>query len=745
MSGQNKETSSRALQVLIAALAIMLGLSAFFLVKYDDNLESRTGITALVLVELGVLELATIILRRFLKRQRHAEELLRDSEQFARAIVDALPTHIAILDGTGVVMATNRAWREFAAAKGEGNDRVPEGTNYLAFCDEAAGARRDPQQAAFAVGIRAVARGQQEEFSQEYSVQTTTEKRWFLGRVTRFPGDKPARLVLAHEDITPQKRAEEELNRAKEGAELANLAKSAFLANTSHEIRTPMTAILGYAEMLLDVKQTDTERRNCVRTIRRNGEHLLAIINDILDISKIEAQKLTVEKIDCDLPQLVADAVGLTRPWAQKKGLTFEVQFEKHIPQRIQTDPLRAKQVLFNLLSNAIKFTETGWIKVGVFREISYFGHSIRFEVSDTGIGMDAEQVSRLFQPFTQADVSTTRRFGGTGLGLTISKRLARLLGGDITVKSEPGVGSTFTFRLDGGPRLGVPLVENLTMDQLAFGVDDTDDDQIKLHGRILLAEDGEDNRELIASHLRNAGAEVVIAGTGRLAVEAARAQSFDLILMDMQMPELDGYGATRALRQAGIRVPIVALTAHAMAEDRLKCLEAGCSEYLAKPIARMVLLRTLSRLLSGQTPTKGLNSSMEMSSGVAVIAPSNPPPPTPPADPSGKSAQESAVAQLMGRFVSRLPDRVNTIHNLLAEQNLDGLRQTIHQLKGAAGGYGFPKITELAAKAEQAILADKPMEAIAAELSELVDLVRAIDGYDRTRETAPDNAKPLA
>ena len=746
MGKPSEKKPSLSLHIAIGALALVLGFSVFSLIGFGDTPGQRMGLVALGLVELGLLEMTAIILRRFMGRQRKAEQMLRDSEQFARSVVHALPMHIAILDGAGAVLSTNRAWRDFSVVGGQDNDRVAEGSNYLAFCDELAGTRKDARAAAFAAGIRAVAQGQQDEFAVEYAAHDEHQRRWFIGRVTRFPGGGPVRLVVAHEDITRRKVVEDELNKAKEDAELANLAKSAFLANTSHEIRTPMNAILGYAEMMLDTSRTEAERQNCVRTIRRNGEHLLAIINDILDISKIEAQKLTVEKLHCELPQLVADVIGLTRPWAQKKGLSFEIEFDKLIPRQIQTDPLRCKQVLVNLVGNAIKFTESGRVKIGVYREITYFSHTIRFEVSDTGIGMTAEQMERLFQPFTQADASTTRRFGGTGLGLTISKRLAKLLGGDIAMRSEPGVGSTFTFRVDGGPRLGIPLIENLALGQLSVGADEAGvDEDIRIYGRILVAEDGEDNRELVASHLRRAGAEVVIAGTGRLAVEATKTQEFDLILMDMQMPELDGYGAARALRAAGLSVPIIALTANAMPEDRLKCLGAGCTEYLAKPISRIQLLRMLSRFLSSPPVKKEPDQS-----GATTVAPVAEPVF---AAPEGVAAaaggtglrssleHEPSVQKLLSKFIERLPHRVTTMSNLLQERDLENLRQAIHQLKGAGGGYGFAQLTEQAGRAEQKIRAGDDLEAVQVEVDSLITLVRSIEGYDIKRENTPSAA----
>jgi len=751
-------------QTIIAGFVAILACSALCVKQSTMGVDDQLRLIAIILVELGLLELMAIMLRRFIARQRSVEQLLRESENFARSTVDALPTHIAILDGTGRVLATNRAWQEFSEAGPSENYRVGEGHNYLVVCDELGGVRHGSSARDFAIGIREVANGKREEFAIEYCIQAAGGHRWFLGRVTRFPGAEPVRLVVAHEDITRQKRAEEEFQKAKDDAELANMAKSAFLANTSHEIRTPMNAILGYAEMLEDPKQSEQERQHCVHTIRRNGEHLLAIINDILDISKIEAQKLTIEKIACDLPELVAEVVNLTRPGAFKKGLEFDVEFDPILPRRIETDPLRTRQVLLNLIGNAIKFTEKGKVKLSVRREIAYFTHAIKFEVTDTGIGMTAEQMSRLFEPFTQADVSTTRKFGGTGLGLTISRKLARLLGGDIGVSSLAGTGSTFSFTIDGGPRLGVPLVHNLTVDQLPSGADKKDSatEETQLMGRVLLAEDGEDNRDLIASHLWRAGLEVVIAGTGKLAVDAAHAEHFDVVLMDMQMPELDGYSAARMLRDAGFKLPIIALTAHAMPEDRVKCLDAGCTEYLSKPISRLNLIRTLSRFLPAAPVHREQPEAAEAASEIPkaetrpepaakVSAPEVPPAkapepgvvksdvtplPPPPAQPMRSTLEnENSLKELLTRFIARLPQRVSNLNDLVRQQDLDELRRAVHQLKGAAGGYGFPQITDAAARAEKKISPEAALEEIRGEVESLIRVVRNVEGYDVSKE----------
>ncbi len=301
----------------------------------------------------------------------------------------------------------------------------------------------------------------------------------------------------------------------------ASLAKSAFLANMSHEIRTPMTAIIGYADMVLDSEQTEAERRDSLRVIQRNAKHLAALIDDILDISKIEADRMTVEKIPCNLSQIVHDVVSTMRFRAGEKNLNFHCVSSGPIPKLVVTDPVRLKQILVNVLGNAIKFTQQGDITLQVSCLPRADGSTIRCEVRDSGIGMTTEQIARLFQPFTQADGSMTRRFGGTGLGLAISKRLAHLLGGDIFAESKPGVGSTFTIQIEGGSLESAEMMPAIEEESKA---DETARQpakmELRLNGRVLLAEDGIDNQRLVAAYLRRAGADFVAVENGQLALE---------------------------------------------------------------------------------------------------------------------------------------------------------------------------------------------------------------------------------
>jgi PAS domain S-box-containing protein len=413
--------------------------------------------------------------------------------------------------------------------------------------------------------------------------------------VPEFAEDGSVDTVLGvATDITEQKTAERAVHEARRLAETASRSKSEFLANMSHEIRTPMTAILGYAEILA-THLRDADNLMCVETIRRNGKYLLEILNDILDLSKIESGKLNVEWRRFCPAELLAEVCALMEVRAREKGLTLSVDYVDPVPDRIQSDSTRLRQILVNLIGNAIKFTDTGSVrlKVRTFPE----EEKIRFDVMDTGIGMKLEDQARLFRPFTQIDSSLTRRFDGTGLGLAISSRLAEMLGGQIHVSSELSKGSTFTLEIATGSLKGA---------QFAIPERESEPPRARqpYHPRrlsctVLVVDDRREVRYLAQHLIEEAGGRALFAANGREAVDRLFDRStppVDAVLMDMQMPVMDGYQATQLLRAAGLGCPIVAMTAHAMQGDREKCLAAGCDDYTTKPLDRESLVELLAR-----------------------------------------------------------------------------------------------------------------------------------------------------
>ncbi|HLO41380.1 MAG TPA: ATP-binding protein [Phycisphaerales bacterium] len=389
----------------------------------------------------------------------------------------------------------------------------------------------------------------------------------------------------------------QELEAARREADAANVAKSAFLANMSHEIRTPMTAILGFSELLRSEDLSDQEKGEYLELVRRHGEHLLAIINDILDLSKIEAGELKLESIPCDPAQIVRDVCASLRHVTAAKGVELVAHVQAGFPETVRSDPTRLRQILLNLVGNSTKFTSRGSIDVVCGATHTEDGRwLLSLAVRDTGIGMTGEQMSSLFRPFTQADASTTRKFGGTGLGLAISRHIALALGGTLRVSSEPGIGSTFTLEIPAGAAEGEAVVSGSarsTGGRTRFRSSD----------RVLIADDAPDIRRLVTYVLEKAGATVECVADGVEAVEMiarehAAGRDYSLVLMDVDMPRLDGITAAKELRSRGINVPLIAITAHAMATDVARSLACGFDAHLPKPVNRDVLVSACLRAI---------------------------------------------------------------------------------------------------------------------------------------------------
>ena len=511
------------------------------------------------------------------------------------------------------------------------------------------------------------------------------------------------------------------LAKALADAEAATRAKSVFLANMSHEIRTPMNAVIGLSGLCLQ-EPLGEKARNYVAKTHASAQHLLGVINDILDISKIEAGKLRVERIAFNLDEVIQSINNVCGVAAAAKHLTFTIAIAPETPHRIKGDPLRLTQVLNNLLSNAIKFTEQGTVTLTIAPREGDGELRLLFDVSDTGIGLSEPQLVSLFKPFVQADDSSTRKFGGTGLGLVISQTLVELMGGKIAVTSEPGRGSTFSFSL----KMIEPESAILSRPDAAVAppLSRTLPKPPDLSGcRILLVEDNEFNQLVASDYLKLTGAEVVIASNGQEAVDAAHQGRWGLVLMDVQMPVMDGYSATRIIREhipAG-KLPIIAMTAHALAEERQRCLDAGMDDFISKPFDPPGLYRMLERWIRrdvdvATSPVIAAVSEAKVESETPVDA----------FDPdfAMRYAQDDPVKlhKMLDTFYHRIHDLPERLREKADSGEADEVRRIAHTLKGSAPYVGANTMSKRAAVLEKAAEATTPgWQAMSHELAEAV------------------------
>jgi len=517
-------------------------------------------------------------------------------------------------------------------------------------------------------------------------------------------------LLMTYTNAAARDQAARALKRARKQAEKADQIKSSVLADISHEIRTPLGAIEGFVRMLRDPRATDDRKEQATDAISRNSAHMLELVNSVLDLSKIEAGELIVNPTTMELTELIEQVASLVRAKAHAKNLAFSIDYRGKLPMMVTTDPLRLRQVLVNLISNAIKFTEEGSVTLRL--ELGKSARELLITVIDTGVGIAPEITESVFKPYVRADTTTARLSGGSGLGLAIAQRLARLLGARIELRSELGKGSAFTVRL--------PL-ESTDSDDLELAPAPEKRRRRRTPAkplprimglRALLAEDSADNATLLKYHLEHAGMQLVWVEDGLQAVEAvASNEDFDVVIMDIQMPRLDGCEVTRQLRDAGHTVPVIALTAHAMAGDRERCMEAGCNHYLTKPVNVAELIQVISEL----TP-----------SGQAKPQPEAATSPSPEDKPSDDLATK--LEALTARFVASLPGKVASLRAAMDSDDSALLAREAHKLAGSGGSYGCNAVGSAAAALERA----------AADGADGEQLAQLLDQLDQEVQSAP-------
>lgn len=632
------------------------------------------------------------------------EDALRASTTRLTTLVDSVPAGLLVEDERGTVVHANR---ELARLFGVSDPAELVGGPFWEVIERATPLMAEPLVFVAAIERLAAARVPVRGGELELSDGRIFERDY----VPITTADQYRGALWSVRDVTPAKRIQAELEAAKQQAESANRAKDAFLATMSHEIRTPMTNVIGSTELLLD-QGTSPEQAHVIDGIRRSGQQLLEIIDGILDYTRIGCGKLELRLGDLELRELFCDVVAAQTGQARFKGLDVSLSVDDELPRWVRADAFRLRQVLNNLLSNAIKFTERGGVKVVVEQESALLdgGCLLRCTVSDTGIGIEPESVKELFEPFAQGDASMARRFGGTGLGLSIARQLVELMGGRIGASGELGRGASFWFSVPLAP--GTETVGRACSSRPRS----VSPLQFRAGGipRVLVAEDNPFNRALVERTLEGLGCRVTAVETGRSAVQAARAEPHDLILMDCQMPDMDGIEATKMIREqedSERRAQIIALTANALHGDRERCLAAGMDDHIAKPFSVEGLRRRVKAALDADQsaevePAKPSRKDVGQAEGAKAVRTAAQPRPALDFERldmlEQSSGSDGLVAELAQIFIEDTHLRLQAVERAMAEGDAEGIGRAAHALRGSAVNFGAERLAELAGQLER-------------------------------------------
>lgn len=648
-----------------------------------------------------------------------------------RTALDTLAEGLLVLDQQEHIVLANRA---FASIVGKPPDAL---LGHSAFDFAWTTLDGDALTSNQAPWIKALRKGEaQRDFMIRLAV-TETNQRTFILNCSPILTDagKTGGVLISLDDVTQLEANKLALRQSKDEAEAANRAKSDFLAHMSHEIRTPMNAILGFTQLLeRGYGKSQEQTKHYLQTIYASGKHLLDLINDILDLSKVESGRLELERVAVSPHLIVSDVLQVLGLHARDKGIELTLEASGLIPATIVSDPGRLRQIVTNLVGNAIKFTEQGHVKIRIGLATVNTKEQLVLAVQDTGIGISAAHLETIFDPFVQADNSSARRFKGTGLGLAISRQFARAMGGDISVHSEPGQGSTFTLTLDPGPLQDVKLLAPHEIAPVSASAVATNAPCWQFPpARVLVVDDGAENRELVTLVLEQAGLTVTAAENGKTGAEQALSTPFDLILMDIQMPVMDGYSAIRLLRDRGVTTPVIAFTAHAMKGFEQRCLAAGFSGYMTKPIDIDGLVQRLAQLLGGQwlspcadavgveqtVSSKQVNGDQvgptPGSSNTASDAPL-----------LSRLASHPRFKAIIEKFVWRLQEQLREMQRARDEKDFAELARLAHWLKGAGGTVGFDMLVEPAQALEACAksMCEIEIDATIGELQRLADRI---------------------